>query len=363
MPVVDTIADPYSILIQDSSMIRWNNDYNHGAHPAILSALQNTNGQSYGGYGLDEWCEKAAALIKAQLGGADADVHFLLGGTQANFTVINAALRPYQGVISTESGHIHAHETGAVEHGGHKIHVLKGVDGKLTAEAVAAEAQAFLDSGVKEHITQPKLVYISFPTEFGTVYSKQELEALADVCRRYCLYLFVDGARMGYGLAADGGDVTLADIARCADAFYIGGTKCGALMGEAVVLVNDDLKENFRSYIKQNGGMLAKGWLLGLQFATLFEGGLYFSITKKAVQDAMRIRDAFREHGIPFHMESPTNQQFVVLDEGQMKALGAKHIFEYIVPAGEGRHCVRFCTSWSTHPEDVEELTRDIAVL
>jgi len=344
-------------------MIRWNNDYNHGAHPAILAALQETNVNSYGGYGLDEWCEKARQMILSHLGGADAEVHFLLGGTQANFTVINAALRPYQGVICAESGHIHAHETGAIEHGGHKIHVIKGELGKLTARAVAAEAEAFRVSGVQEHITQPKLVYISFPTEFGTVYSKQELEELSAVCREYRLYLFVDGARMGYGLGAEGCDVTLADLARLADAFYIGGTKCGALMGEAVVLVNDDFKDHFRSYIKQNGGMLAKGWLLGLQFATLFENGLYFSITKKAVADAMRIRDAFRAKGIPFHMESPTNQQFVVFTEEQMKKIGQRHIFEYIAPVEESRHCVRFCTSWSTLPEDVETLILDIEAL
>ena len=349
--------------MQDFSMIRWNNDYNHGAHPSILNALQATNDQSYGGYGLDEWCEKARRMILSHLGGADAEVHFLLGGTQANFTVINAALRPYQGVVCAESGHIHAHETGAIEHGGHKIHVIKGENGKLTAKAVAAEAQAFLDSGVKEHITQPKLVYISFPTEFGTVYTKQELEELSAVCRKYRLYLFVDGARMGYGLGAEGGDVSLADIARLADAFYIGGTKCGALMGEAVVLVNDDLKDNFRSYIKQNGGMLAKGWLLGLQFATLFEDGLYFSMTKKAVEDAMRIRDAFRSKGITLHMDSPTNQQFAILSEAQMEQIGRRHIFEYISAAGDGRHCVRFCTSWSTLPEDVETLIADIAEL
>ena len=241
--------------------------------------------------------------------------------------------------------------------------MIKGENGKLTAKAVAAEAQAFLDSGVKEHITQPKLVYISFPTEFGTVYTKQELEELSAVCRKYRLYLFVDGARMGYGLGAEGGDVSLADIARLADAFYIGGTKCGALMGEAVVLVNDDLKDNFRSYIKQNGGMLAKGWLLGLQFATLIEDGLYFSMTKKAVEDAMRIRDAFRSKGITLHMDSPTNQQFAILSEAQMEQIGRRHIFEYISAAGDGRHCVRFCTSWSTLPEDVETLIADIAEL
>jgi len=220
-----------------------------------------------------------------------------------------------------------------------------------------------LEDSSREHTVQPKLVYISNATELGTIYNRQELEDISAVCRQYRPYLFVDGARMGYGLGAEGCDVTLADLARLADAFYIGGTKCGALMGEAVVLVNDDLKDHFRSYIKQNGGMLAKGWLLGLQFATLFENGLYFDITRQAVKDAMRIRSAFLEKGIPLLMESPTNQQFVILDEAQTEKLGRAHITEYISAAGEGKHCVRFCTSWSSRPEDVDALIRDIAAL
>ena len=344
-------------------MIRWNNDYNHGAHPAVLQALSDTNNNSYGGYGLDEYCEAAALEIKKYLGGADADIHFMVGGTQVNFTVIAAALRPFESVISADGGHINSHETGAVENTGHKIHALKSVNGKITAEQIKAEAQIFCDSETKEHITQPKLVYISFPTEFGTIYSKAELEAIRQVCDQYKLYLMVDGARMGYGLASPENDVTLADLARLADVFYIGGTKCGTLFGETVVIVNDDLKPNFRSYIKQNGGMLAKGWLLGLQFHTLFKDGLYFDITGQAMDGAMKIKKAFAEKGIPFYIDSPTNQQFPILTEGQKNKLAEKHIFEYQMKLEDGRHCVRFCTAWSTRPEDVDVLLADIAAL
>lgn len=279
-------------------MSRWNNDYNHGAHPAVLEAFIKTNQESYGGYGLDEWCERAAEKIKTHLGSTDADIHFMVGGTQVNYTVIAAALRPYQGVISADSGHIHVHETGAVEHTGHKIHVVKGENGKLSAASVEAEAENYRTSGVKEHITQPKMVYISFPTEYGTLYSKKELEEISAVCRKYGLYLMIDGARMGYGLGAKVNDLKLSDLAALADVFYIGGTKCGAMMGEAVVITNNELKDNFRSYMKQNGGMLAKGWTLGLQFYTLFENDLYFEITGRADKYAMEIREAFEKKGL-----------------------------------------------------------------
>lgn len=279
-------------------MLRWNNDYNHGAHPAVLEALAATNDTAYGGYGLDEWCEKGAKRIKACLGGANADIHYLMGGTQANFTVIAAALRPYESVICADSGHIHVHETGAVENTGHKIQALPACDGKITADRIAAEAELYRISGVKEHITEPKLVYLSFPTEFGTLYTKKELEDISAVCREYGMYLFVDGARMAYGLASSANDVTLADLAALCDVFYIGGTKCGALFGEAVVIINDALKGHFRSYIKQNGGMLAKGWLLGLQFAVLFDNGLYFDIARRADEYAMRIKSALDEKGL-----------------------------------------------------------------
>lgn len=343
-------------------MIRWNNDYNHGAHPAVLEAFARTNEDSYGGYGLDEWCEKASEKIKGYLGKKDADIHFMVGGTQVNYTVIAAALRPYQGVISADSGHIHVHETGAVENTGHKILAVKGENGKLSAESIAAEAENYRTSGVKEHITQPKMVYISFPTEYGTIYSKKELQEISDVCRKYDLYLMIDGARMGYGLGAEVNDLKLSDLAALADVFYIGGTKCGTMMGEAVVITNDALKDHFRSYMKQNGGMLAKGWTLGLQFYTLFEGGLYFEITAQADKYAMQIRDAFEKKGIASYIDSPTNQQFVLLTDEQKSRLGQKHIFEYQFPVGE-KHCVRFCTSWSTRQEDVDTLKEDIMAL
>jgi len=344
-------------------MIRWNNDYNHGAHPAILEALQATNANSYDGYGLDDYCEAAKAEIKKYLGKANADIHFMVGGTQVNFTVIAAALRPFESVISAKSGHINDHETGAVENTGHKIHALDGIDGKISAEQIAAEAQSFCDSGTQEHITQPKLVYLSFPTEFGTLYSKAELEAIRTVCDQYDLYLMVDGARMGYGLTAPTNDVTLEDLARLADVFYIGGTKCGALFGETVVIINDDLKPHFRSYMKQNGGMLAKGWLLGLQFHTLFKDDLYFEITKMANNYAMKLKQAFLDKGIPFYIESNTNQQFPILTTAQMDQLTVKHDVSYITKVDADHHCVRFCTAWSTLPEELDILLSDIAAL
>ena len=344
-------------------MIRWNNDYNCGAHPAILQAFMDTNGESYGGYGMDEWCERAAVEIKKHLGGADADIHFMLGGTQVNYTMIAAALRPYQGIICADSGHIQVHETGAVEHTGHKIHVVPGVKGKITARAVEREAEGYRSSDIPEHVTQPKMVFLSFPSEYGTIYTKEELSDISRVCRKYGLYLMVDGARMGYGLGAEGNDVTLADIAAAADIFYIGGTKCGAMMGEAVVIVNQELKDHFRSYMKQNGGLLAKGWVLGLQFYTLFRDGTYFDITERADRYAMDIRRAFAEKGVESYIDSPTNQQFLLLTEEQKEKLAGNHIFENQFQTRDGRFCVRFCTSWRTKEADVQVLLRDIRAL
>lgn len=344
-------------------MIRFNNDYNHGAHPAILEALTATNDTAFGGYGLDEMCRAAEAEIKKHLDCPQAAVHFLVGGTQTNFTVISAALRPYQSVISTGSGHIFVHETGAVEATGHKVEALLDRDGKLTAADIAAKAESYRTSLVQEHIPQPKMVYISHPTEYGTIYSKEELEAIRAVCDEYGLFLYVDGARMGYGLGSPESDVTLADFARLADIFYIGGTKCGALFGEAVIIPNPVLQPDFRSYIKQKGGMLAKGWLLGLQFYTLFKDGLYLDITKKAVVQAMRLRDAFREKKIPAYIHSPTNQQFVVLTQQQMDTLAEKYIFEFEQQLNETLACVRFCTSWSTTDEEIDALIADIRAL
>ncbi len=345
--------------------IRWNNDYSRGAHAAVLQALAETNEYSYEGYGLDTWCGKAADEIRNCLdcGREEADIHFLPGGTQTNYTVIAAALRSYQGVISADTAHIHTHETGAVEHAGRKILTLPGKNGKLTAENIAAEAEKYRTSGIQEHITQPKMVFLSFPSEYGTLYSRRELKAIREVCSEYGMYLYIDGARMSYGLASPRCDLTAADLAWLADAFYIGGTKCGALFGEAAVLLNDDLKDHFRSCMKQNGAMLAKSWLMGLQFHALFKDGLYFEIARRADQAAMRLKDAFAAAGIPFYLESFTNQQFVIVTGAQMELLGRRHIFEYDHRAADGRHCIRFCTSWSTRDEDLESLISDIATL
>lgn len=341
-------------------MIRWNNDYNHGAHPAIIKAFQDRNDESFEGYGLDEVCEEAKAEIKKYLGDTDVDIHFLVGGTQTNLTVISSALRPFQSVISINTGHINCHETGAIENSGHKVQAIPGVDGKLTAEGIRKEAEYFRDSDIQEHITEPKMVYISFPTEYGTLYSKQELMDIRALCDEFGYYLFIDGARLGYGLGSSSCEVTIDEIAAIADVFYIGGTKCGAMFGEAVVIRNDKLKKYFRSYIKMNGGMLAKGWTLGLQFLTLFKDGLYFEITKHACETAARIADAFKSKGFKMYFESPTNQQFVVVNTEQMNKIGEKHIYEYDTKIDDDTHVIRFCTSWSTRDEDVETLIEDI---
>ncbi len=344
-------------------MIRWNNDYNRIAHDDILKAMGEYKDESYAGYGMDTFSETARERIRAHLGGADVEIHFLIGGTQTNFTAIASALRSFESVISAESGHIACHETGAVENTGHKIHTLKTADGKLTAEQIRREAELFRLSGIQEHITCPRMVFLSYPTEFGTLYTKAELEEIRGVCDEYGLYLYLDGARLGYGLGSEKCDVTLADLARLCDAFYIGGTKCGAMLGEALILRHPVFRSHFRSYMKQHGAMLAKGFLLGLQFAVLFENDLYFSITRKAVQQSMRIREAFEKKGLPLFVESFTNQQFVILTQEQMDTLAQKHIFEYQEALEDGRHCLRFCTGWSTSDEDVEELLKDIEAL
>lgn len=344
-------------------MIRFNNDYNHGAHPAVIEAIAKANARAFPGYGLDECCQRAAEAIKAHLNCPQAQVHFLVGGTQANYTVISAALRPWQSALSADTGHINVHETGAVEHIGHKIETLPNTDGKITAAQVHDYLQTYSESPVPEHITQPKLLYLAFTTEVGTIYSKAELEALRAECDRFGLYLFVDGARMGYGLGAPGNDLTLADFARLCDAFTIGGTKCGALFGEAVVIPNGELAANFRPNIKQNGGMLAKGWLLGLQFKALFEDGCYFAITKQADDFAMRIRAAFSAAGVPAYVDSPSNQQFVVLSDQQWDQLAHNFVFEPEGNLPDGRRIARFCTSWSTTEEEVAALEQAIAQL
>ena len=344
-------------------MLRFNNDYNHGAHPRILEALQRTNDTAYGGYGLDEICEAAEAAIKKSLNHPASKVHFLVGGTQANYTVIASILRPYQSVLCAETGHIAVHETGAVEHTGHKVETLPHKDGKITAAQIEAAATAYETSLIPEHITQPGMVYISSPTEFGTIYSLSELEEISAACHAHGLPLFLDGARLGYALGAEDNDVTLADLARLTDVFYIGGTKCGALFGEAVVINNPDLQPWFRNNIKQNGGMLAKGFLLGTQFRALFTDDLYFDITAGAVAKAMKIKKAFAESGIPSYIDSPTNQQFVLLTEAQCEAFSGKFVFENEGKTADGMRISRFCTSWGTTDEETDALIEAIREL
>ncbi len=344
-------------------MISFNCDYNEGAHPAILDRLSKTKMEQIPGYGQDDYCRQAADLIRAKCQTPHAAVHFLVGGTQTNLTVIAAALKPYQCVISADSGHINVHETGAIEATGHRVLPVTATDGKISAAQVQQICDAHYAEDNPEFAAQPKMVYISFPTEYGTLYTKQELQELHAVCRKNNLYLFVDGARLGYALSAKKNTVSLPELAALCDVFYIGGTKVGALLGEAVVILNDALKQDFRYYIKQRGAMLAKGWLLGLQFLTLFENDLYLTIAKQANDFAARIKKAFQKAGFPLLYNSPTNQQFPILPNDIVKKLEQKYVLAHFgYPDGE--HTVaRVCTSWATTEENVAELEKDIAAL
>lgn len=344
-------------------MIQFQCDYNEGAHPRILERLIQTNLEQTVGYGEDHYCESARNMIREVCGRADADVHFLVGGTQANATVISSVLKPYQGVVCAHTGHINVHETGAIEHGGHKVLAIPSKNGKLDAGDLLKCIQDHYSEDGPEHTVQPGMVYISFSTETGTIYSLSEIRAIRHVCTEYGLPLFIDGARLGYGLASEGCDVTLKDIADLADVFYIGGTKQGALFGEAVVITNNDLKKDFRYCIKQNGGMLAKGRLLGIQFLTLFEDGLYFRLSEHAVSLALKIRDAFKAKGYPFIADSPSNQQFPILPDEVLEKLGKDFLFSIWQKTDEKHTAVRFCTSWATSPEAVDKLLNAIEAL
>lgn len=344
-------------------MIRFDSDYTEGAHPKILERLFETNMEQTVGYGNDYYCEQARAYIKKLCKSEEVDVHFLVGGTQTNLTVISSALRPYQGVIAANSGHINVHETGAIEACGHKVLALPEVDGKITAAQIEECYLAHIHDNSFEHMVQPKMVYLSHPTEFGTLYKKEELEAIAKVCKTYGLYLFVDGARMGYALATEENDIDLSDFARLCDVFYIGGTKVGALFGEAVVIQNPNLKQDFRYLIKQKGGMLAKGRLLGIQFSTLFEDNLYVEISKNAIKMVKRLRHAFVEKGYSFLVDSPTNQIFPILADEDLEKLSEEFVFSYWQRVDEKHSAVRFCTSWATKEEAVEKLIEAVKSL
>ncbi|MDF2984562.1 MAG: aromatic amino acid beta-eliminating lyase/threonine aldolase [Eubacterium sp.] len=341
-------------------MIRFNCDYSEGAHPKVLQKLIETNMEQTAGYGVDPYCLRAAQLIKSKCGREDIDVHFLVGGTQANLTVISAALRPHQGVISADTGHINTHETGAIEANGHKVLALPAVNGKLSAESIRTYFEAHYNDETREHIVQPKLVYISNPTEIGTIYTKSELTAISQVCRKNDLFLYLDGARLGYALCAEDNDLDLPTIAGLCDAFYIGGTKLGALFGEAVILCNTGIKKDFRYIIKQKGGMLAKGRLLGVQFAALFEDDLYFEMASHANRMALMIKNAFKRNGYSFLVESTTNQQFPIVPHHILMKLKENFEYSFWEKVNANSSAVRFCTSWATDLQAVKQLTEEI---
>lgn len=341
-------------------MIYFHNDYSEGCHPRILERLIATNDVQTTGYGEDEYCAQAAACIRKVCGRDDLAVHFLVGGTQANLIVIAAALRPHQAALGPISAHINVHETGAVEATGHKVLGVPSADGKITAEQVRTVVNTHRASGSFEHEAQPKLVYISNPTELGTLYSLAELKALSATCKELGLYLFMDGARLGYGLAAAENDMTMADIANLCDVFYIGGTKVGALFGEAVVISNPAINEDFRYLIKQRGGMLAKGRLLGVQFAALMEDGLYFELGAHAVKLADRIRDTLDKLGVSYLVPGTTNQIFPILPDKLLGELSKTFMFTEMERIDESHRAIRFCTSWASKPENVEALCKEL---
>ena len=343
-------------------MIRFESDYTQGAVPEIINKLVETNLEMTPGYGTDHYCMSAAEKIRAEIDMPSADIHFLVGGTQTNMLFISSVLRPHQGVMCAHTGHIFAHETGAIEATGHKVITIDSKDGTVTAGQVRNLLDSHYADETHEHIVQPAMVYVSFPTENGTLYSKAQLTELSDLCRERDIPLYLDGARLGYGLMSEENDLTLKDIAKLCDAFYIGGTKVGALFGEALVITNDSYKKDFRYMEKQRGAMLAKGRLLGLQFDTLFTDGLYYKVSAHAATLAKKIRKAFENKGIGLYFDSPTNQQFPILTDEQMKKLGEDFAYSYWCKVGD-KHVVRFCTSWATKEEDVDKLIEAIEKL
>ncbi|NMA93772.1 MAG: aminotransferase class I/II-fold pyridoxal phosphate-dependent enzyme [Clostridiales bacterium] len=341
-------------------MISFENDYNVGACPEILKRLEETNFDKTTGYGGDPYCEAARAKIRKAVGNPDADVWFLVGGTQTNMTVIAGMLKLHEGVIAANSGHISLDESGAIEYTGHKVIEFPEHDGKLKAVEVEKYLEGFFADPWHEHQVIPGMVYISWPTEFGTLYSKAELKELRDLCDKYSLTLFVDGARLGYGLASDAADVTLPELAELCDVFYIGGTKVGALFGEAVVFTKGNTPVYFKNIIKKHGGLLAKGRLLGIQFDTLFTDNLYMKISRHAMEMAYKMREIFLSKGYEMYIDSPTNQQFFIVTDEQAERIGKKVAFSNWAALDDGRKAIRFVASWATNEEDLRVLEETI---
>ena len=331
-------------------------DYQEGAHPSIIRKLVETNLEHTSGYGTDQYTASAKEKIREACGCSEADVFFLVGGTQANEIIITSLLKPYQGVIAADTGHIAVHEAGAVEAGGHKVLTIPHTYGKISAQQVKKYCEEFYGDANHDHMVMPGMVYISQPTEFGTLYSREELSALREVCDEFSLHLYADGARLAYGLACKENDVTLKDMAQLCDVFYIGGTKCGALFGEAVVIPDPGLIPHFFTIIKQRGALVAKGRITGIQFDCLFTDGLYSEIGRNAAKAADRIKEALKEYGYRFYFETPTNQIFVILDNEILKKLGEKTDYSFWEKYDEDHTVIRLATSWATADEDVTAL-------
>lgn len=339
-----------------NEMISFASDYVAGAHPRVLKRLVETNLEHLSGYGTDKYCLSAAEKIKKACKCPDAEVFFLVGGTQTNQVTISTMIDDHEGVMSPKTGHIGVHEAGAIEYTGHKVLELPAENGKIKSEDVKAYLENFYSDGSYDHMVFPGMVYISFPTEYGTIYSKSELESIYSVCKEYEIPLFIDGARLGYGLNSLGCDVTLSDIAKLCDVFYIGGTKVGALCGEAVVFTHNNAPKHFLTKVKQHGAMLAKGRLLGVQFDTLFTDDLYMNISKHAIDMAEKLKKMFTEKGYEFFLDSPTNQQFIILENQEVEQLKEKVEFSCWEKYDNTHTVVRFATSWSTTEEELEYL-------
>ena len=339
-------------------MISFESDYITGAHPEVLRRLAETNGEALPGYGADPYSESAKEKIREAAGIPDAQIAFLAGGTQANAVVISAMLADYEGVIAAATGHISTHEAGAIEYTGHEVLELPQECGRISPEALEGWLEAYYADANHEHMTFPGMVYLSWPTEYGTLYSKAELERISGICRAYSIPLYIDGARLAYGLASREADLTIADIARLCDVFYIGGTKCGALCGEAVVFTKGNMPKHFLTSVKRRGALLAKGRLTGVQFDALFTDGLYGRIGRHAAGLAERMKEIFRAHGIPLYIDSPTNQQFPVLEDGMMERLKEKVAFSFWEKKDRTHTVTRFATGWSTTEEDLDALDR-----
>ena len=336
-------------------MIYLNCDYNEGAHPKVLERIVESNNTQEFGYGNDSYSTHAKELIKKAINRPDANIHFMVSGTPTNVAFISHILRPYETVICAQVGHINVHESGSVEARGHKVTTISKDDGKLKPDDI----QNFIDAVYSEptcHLVIPKMVYITIPTEIGTMYTKSELESIYKKCQELNLYLYIDGARLGYGLTSEGCDLDLETIANNCDAFYIGGTKCGALCGEAIVLLKDEFEVNFLNSVKQAGQLLAKGRLLGSQFEALFTNNLYFDICKNANRLAIKVRDALEAKGIEFEVHSNTNQQFPIFPNSFVEKLKDEFAFEFVKKIDQDHTCYRICTSWATKEENIDKL-------